>query len=531
MHSTRAAASLCVIVLANLVTVGVTARSLGPALPVELQDLQSSYHCAPLEAGQHPDHRVCFFKNLLLFNGSLVYLGPDARSIPTINTEYWLGGELQDWLTNFTSIDLLQPRPQRVVTVNKAVLTDWPFYHNYFHVFAEYLPSLHNVLCKYWDDCTYNPDSDLDILLLTPGIHVNHSRDAVSTDAAKCMTTKPISAISATVNNTHTAVLIKESIAGWGPECRADHWHCLPWEYRRPPSTNIMELWRQRVGDCIGFDWDRSVEVSPPTIVVIDREWNASRHIININHVMATLKHQYPKARVELHYLESLNLKQQAVIYNRASIVMWVHGASMANLIFLPRRAVGLHIVPRPHIQENLDWPEELVRDLSNDVKLIHINNTGPDLLPLKTSKITLDWTYRALNKTEKLAIWEDGECLESLQRPIDENDTSTSPQTFHHYCEEFWFKTNVDIMLNMTAVIPIIDDLMYNYFPSLQQGSQALTLHSIQNGSQKTTAKLSQRGDASDDAQLAHNVHHRQKALGNSDRYISDSAGTGRRP
>lgn len=131
-----------------------------------------------------------------------------------------------------------------------------------------------------------------------------------------------------------------------------------------------MELWRQRVGDCIGFDWDRSVQASPPTIVVIDRQWNASRHIININHVMATLKSHYPNARVELHYLEGLNLKQQAMIYNRASIVLWVHGASMANLIFLPRRAVGLHIVPRPHIQENLDWPEELVRDLSHEVSL-----------------------------------------------------------------------------------------------------------------------------------------------------------------
>lgn len=129
-----------------------------------------------------------------------------------------------------------------------------------------------------------------------------------------------------------------------------------------------MELWRQRVGDCIGFDWDKSVQSSPPTIVVIDRQWNASRHIINVNHVMATLKAHYPTAHVELHYLEGLNLKQQALIYNRASIVLWVHGASMANLIFLPRRAVGLHIVPRPHVQENLDWPEELVRDLSHEV-------------------------------------------------------------------------------------------------------------------------------------------------------------------
>lgn len=122
------------------------------------------------------------------------------------------------------------------------------------------------------------------------------------------------------------------------------------------------------MGDCIGFDWDMSVQSSPPTIVVIDRQWNASRHIVNVNHVMATLKWHYPTARVELHYLEGLNLKQQALIYNRASIVLWAHGASMANLIFLPRRAVGLHIVPRPHVQENLDWPEELVRDLSNEV-------------------------------------------------------------------------------------------------------------------------------------------------------------------
>ena len=131
-----------------------------------------------------------------------------------------------------------------------------------------------------------------------------------------------------------------------------------------------MELWRQRVGDCIGFDWDRQVTTAPLTIVVIDRQWTASRHIINIDQVILDLRARYPSAHIELHYLERLTLKQQAQIYNRASIVMWVHGASMANLIFLPRRAVGLHIVPRPHVPENLDWPEELVRDLSNEVSV-----------------------------------------------------------------------------------------------------------------------------------------------------------------
>lgn len=217
--------SLCLITLVATASSDAAQHSVHP----QLRGVTSRFTCAPLETAQHPEHRVCFFKNLLVYNGSLVYIGPDALSIPTINTEYWLGGTLQDWMTNFTSIDQLDPQPRHVTTVNRAALTDWPFYHNYFHVFAEYLPSLHNVLCRYWHDCSYDTQSDLEVLLLTPGIPTNQSSNAVRTDAAKCLTHRAISALSGTANNTRTAVLLKDAIAGWGPECRADHWHCLPW--------------------------------------------------------------------------------------------------------------------------------------------------------------------------------------------------------------------------------------------------------------------------------------------------------------
>ena len=71
----------------------------------------------------------------------------------------------------------------------------------------------------------------------------------------------------------------------------------------------------------------------------------------------------------------------------------------------------------------------------------------------------------------------------------MDTNDTLEFPSTkrkrkpqytdtVHHYCEEFWFKTNVDIVLNMTAVIPVIDDLFENYFPSLPGGTQVTPTH-----------------------------------------------------
>lgn len=147
-------------------------------------------------------------------------------------------------------------------------------------------------------------------------------------------------------------------------------------------------------------------------------------------------------------------------------------------------------------------------------VKLIHINNTGPDLLPLKTSKITLDWTYRALNKTEKLAIWEDGVCLDSLKRPIDEFDNSTSPETFHHYCEEFWFKTNVDIVLNMTAVIPVIDDLIQNYFPSISGDAQSIPAQIKGHLGLTKIPKSEATSRFSRDKQAAQS-HHRTQVLG----------------
>lgn len=37
--------------------------------------------------------------------------------------------------------------------VDEAVFLHFIFYFNYYHVFAEYAPTLHNVVCKYWGKC------------------------------------------------------------------------------------------------------------------------------------------------------------------------------------------------------------------------------------------------------------------------------------------------------------------------------------------------------------------------------------------
>ena len=54
--------------------------------------------------------------------------------------------------------------------------------------------------------------------------------------------------------------------------------------------------------------------------------------------------------------------------YNNATVLIWVHGASMANLVYMPEGSIGIQIVPRTDDVKNWVWPEEYVRDIANTV-------------------------------------------------------------------------------------------------------------------------------------------------------------------
>ena len=57
--------------------------------------------------------------------------------------------------------------------------------------------------------------------------------------------------------------------------------------------------------------------------------------------------------------------------FNNLSAVIWVHGADMANMVFLPENATAIQIIP--DMQRNPKsyvWPQELVRDLPNTVSV-----------------------------------------------------------------------------------------------------------------------------------------------------------------
>lgn len=55
----------------------------------------------------------------------------------------------------------------------------------------------------------------------------------------------------------------------------------------------------------------------------------------------------HPNVEVQLAVLEGMSMQKQAALYNDATVLLWLHGAAMANLVFLPNNATALQIVHR----------------------------------------------------------------------------------------------------------------------------------------------------------------------------------------
>ena len=161
-----------------------------------------------------PDFSVCQLNDVLLFNGSIYYVtsNPKTVSMPDVNLDWLSSGNLTKNQTDYnryvagtvecacmvgmcgngwmrlvcgcTALNaaslhpparMHQPSPLRgllksylkVVTpsqlralgalpttiVDEAIFLHFIFYFNYYHVFSEYAPTLHNVVCKYWGKC------------------------------------------------------------------------------------------------------------------------------------------------------------------------------------------------------------------------------------------------------------------------------------------------------------------------------------------------------------------------------------------
>jgi len=75
----------------------------------------------------------------------------------------------------------------------------------------------------------------------------------------------------------------------------------------------------------------------PLTVTIVDRPYKAGRHILNVQELQARILAKWPGSVVRVMHIEGLDLKQQIALFQHTSILIWTHGAAMADLLFLPQ--------------------------------------------------------------------------------------------------------------------------------------------------------------------------------------------------
>lgn len=97
-----------------------------------------------------------------------------------------------------------------------------------------------------------------------------------------------------------------------------------------------------RLADCTGWDINAVAPVNPPQITIIDRRLTSRRHILNIDDIHAHFEQRFAGARVAVLYAEDMDLLGQIQAASMSSVFVVMHGAALANFIFLSQ--VGAHV-------------------------------------------------------------------------------------------------------------------------------------------------------------------------------------------
>lgn len=105
---------------------------------------------------------------------------------------------------------------------------------------------------------------------------------------------------------------------------------------------------------------------------------------------------------MDVRYLEGMTMKQQAVLYHNASMLVQMHGAALGNMIFLPRGACIVDVVPLNN-EDKHPW----VIYMGQDYKPLYYNPViiPPQKTHLMMEKINATKEWKMLSKRQKYVV------------------------------------------------------------------------------------------------------------------------------
>ncbi|KAK9844678.1 hypothetical protein WJX74_005421 [Apatococcus lobatus] len=128
--------------------------------------------------------------------------------------------------------------------------------------------------------------------------------------------------------------------------------------------------------------------MKPPLIAVMNRPAGHRRSIHNGAELAAHLQQGFKDQGAIVQHIrfdEGMSIRDQAIQFSKIAILIQVHGAGLANAIFLPRGAVVIDIMQQG-FYERIAWSMRTVRDYKNvQLGYIPLAEQQTLLLPIAT--------------------------------------------------------------------------------------------------------------------------------------------------
>ncbi|GAB4813442.1 hypothetical protein N2152v2_000488 [Parachlorella kessleri] len=385
--------------------------------------------------------RVCSLTDVWLLNATVYYVtnAPGVADLSSRDT--WTSGAGSRGLVGSADIVPITPgdlrklmegaEPERIEEAlaftagEDGVVTE----RDYFGSMLSMLPLLHSTLQLHqgkWGGAKLNSTAGEQVvpLLVQRGQQQQQQQDGGQTgealkapgwfkDALSCIT--PVAPQRLWERQQQRAVRLGTLIIGpEPPDCR-NLQDCLG--LGSPAGPQRLAAWRERLGECLGFDAQAPAPISPPSIAVLNRQYHQGAQVENGQELSVELQEVYGShANVTYRSPAGLNLRQQAVLWSQASVAIHLHGdRALTNWLLLPRGAVVLHLVPRtrPYHERQLQLARlvEEALQLANNVTRLTLVNTDGMAAHLRVEEFADSPLWRGLTSDQKVAVYERGDC------------------------------------------------------------------------------------------------------------------------
>lgn len=427
---------------------------LGAPPPLALAALPRSTHkCSETK---DVNHRVCQFSNLVLHQGTVYYVTDDAElELPQVDVTYHPAPDEKYaptvLLASKAGFLLAGQNPNEWASIPLSWL--WKVtkrWDNLAHHFGEEAVTVHNSLCTHLGECSFPPVREVQMVLLD-----SRERGAllasVNATLARCVTGWPAVYRDNPRLASRTVVLL-EAWSGIGPQCHSQRGCSSDTEYgtarsdkRASMPSSALQSWRVRLGACFAFDVRTPAPTSPKTVLILDRPYEAGRHMLNIRSVERAVRERFPGDTVRLQTFEDVPFPEQLRIMSGTSILVMVHGSAIALWPFLPPNAVAVHIDPDLESGGSLQrvWADHYARDWGfTGLSYVPINNTDASRQHMRWEKIMAQDEYKNLTNEQKLALLEQGEC----------------PDKKDQLCSFHWKRQELSLVLDLEQLAWALD-------------------------------------------------------------------------